>query len=238
MTALAVTASPPVKTYGHLDYGTNQALGIAMYRIHAVPHVAQQMKRVFPRADQGTPGVIWMRDTPAVARDLEWFMTRWPLEADPASYLSAPGRAGRPAGAWESAYGSSRFLAGGAASGRPGRRAGPSCWRDRSKILATIPACAGVISAAAHLSSEISSAATVSCQTPTARAGYLPRPVALPFMCAQPMRLSLASFSEQRICPMRPGGSVRSAISPADKPSGCAASAPSIRSARDTPGSL
>lgn len=84
MTALALAPSPPVKTYGRLDYGTNQALGIAMYRINAVPHVAQQMKRVFPRADQNTPGVIWMRDTPAVARDLEWFMTRWPLEADPA----------------------------------------------------------------------------------------------------------------------------------------------------------
>ena len=106
MTALFVTASAPVKTYGHLDYGTNQMLGAAMYRIRAVPYVAQQMKRVFPRADQGTPGVIWMRDTPGAARDLEWFMTRWPLEADsatlPLAHLTAqadrPGLGSRPMG--------------------------------------------------------------------------------------------------------------------------------------------
>jgi hypothetical protein len=73
-----------VKTYGQLDYAAvGVAAGVRMYRVRAVPHVAQQAKRMFPRCDQSVPGVILMRDTPAVARDLEWFMQRWPLRADP-----------------------------------------------------------------------------------------------------------------------------------------------------------
>lgn len=70
------------KTYGELrhgDVGTGE-----MFGVRAVPHVALKIKRIFPRADSTRPGIIMLRDTPEVARDLEWFMDRWPLTADPA----------------------------------------------------------------------------------------------------------------------------------------------------------
>jgi len=80
-----------IKAYGQLAYGADSDAGLRMYRVTAVPHVAANLKRVFPRADKSQPGVIAMHDTREVARDLEWFMQRWPLEADPATlaYLTA-----------------------------------------------------------------------------------------------------------------------------------------------------
>jgi len=72
------------RTYGRVDYGTGPN-GASMYRVTAVPHVAAQLKRVFPRADKSRPGIIFMNDTREVARDLEWFMQRWPLQAGPAT---------------------------------------------------------------------------------------------------------------------------------------------------------
>ena len=84
-----------VKTYGRLDYGADEDRGIRMYRVRAVPHVALQVKRLFPRADPSVPGVIIMHDTPAVARDLEWFMGRWPLQAGPATLAHLTAEADR-----------------------------------------------------------------------------------------------------------------------------------------------
>ena len=96
MTALALTPAPaPVKTYGRLDWGHDAERGLSMYRVKAVPHVAQQVKRVFPRADQRTPGVILLHDTPGVARDLEWFMLRWQLDITPATLAHVTGEADR-----------------------------------------------------------------------------------------------------------------------------------------------
>lgn len=54
-----------------------------VWGIRAVPHVTVILKRLFIRADQSTPGVLIFRDTPEVARDLEWFLQRWPLKGDP-----------------------------------------------------------------------------------------------------------------------------------------------------------
>lgn len=81
------------KTYGQLAYGATEDASIRLYRVTAVPHVAAHLKRVFPRADKTRPGVILMHDTREVARDLEWFMQRWPMQADPATLAYLAGRA-------------------------------------------------------------------------------------------------------------------------------------------------
>jgi hypothetical protein len=65
-----------VKTYGQLVHKDGT------WGIRAAPHVAMVLKRLFIRADQSTPGVLIFRDTPEVARDLEWFIGRWPLRGD------------------------------------------------------------------------------------------------------------------------------------------------------------
>lgn len=71
---------PATVTYGRVAHGAD-GRGRPAFAVRAVPHVAQRLKRVFARADAGTPGVIFIRDTLEVARDLAWFMERWPLAA-------------------------------------------------------------------------------------------------------------------------------------------------------------
>ncbi len=44
------------------------------------PHLILRMKRVFPKADKGTPGKLQLTNTPENCRDLLWFMDRYPLE--------------------------------------------------------------------------------------------------------------------------------------------------------------
>lgn len=77
------------KTYGKLIRG--DVAGQSRFGVRAVPHVAQKLKRMFPRSDQTRPGIVEFTDTTEVARDLEWFMQRWPLEvdADTLAYLTA-----------------------------------------------------------------------------------------------------------------------------------------------------
>lgn len=65
-----------VKTYGRLAYEDGH-FGIA-----AQPHVMIRLKRIFPRVQASRTGVLTVRDTPEVARDLEWALSRWPLEMD------------------------------------------------------------------------------------------------------------------------------------------------------------
>lgn len=50
------------------------------YEIQTTPYVAMRLKRWFPRISFGAKGVISIKDTPDVARDLEWMMMRFPLE--------------------------------------------------------------------------------------------------------------------------------------------------------------
>jgi len=47
--------------------------------IETEPHVALRIKRIFGRLNK-TASAIKLSDTPEVARDLEWFMERYPLE--------------------------------------------------------------------------------------------------------------------------------------------------------------
>lgn len=65
-----------MKTYGRLVYSDGH-FGIA-----AEPHVMIRLKRIFPRVQASSTGLLQVRDTPEVARDLEWALTRWPLIAD------------------------------------------------------------------------------------------------------------------------------------------------------------
>lgn len=83
------------KTFGMLRYGPTSAGN--RWGIKALPYVASHVKRIFPRADATSPGVVFFTDTPAVARDIEWVMQRYPLEADPATlaYLKQRADEGR-----------------------------------------------------------------------------------------------------------------------------------------------
>jgi SNF2 family DNA or RNA helicase len=51
-----------------------------MWGMKALPHVIMRAKRWFPRADAKTPGVLYLQDTPDVARDIEVFIERYPLK--------------------------------------------------------------------------------------------------------------------------------------------------------------
>lgn len=64
-----------VTTYGTLSWDNNT------WVIDAVPHVTMRVKRIFPRVEQ-RHRVVWIRDTPEVARDLEWLLERHPLVVD------------------------------------------------------------------------------------------------------------------------------------------------------------
>lgn len=70
------------KTFGQLVHGSGQDGN--RWGIRARPFVATTLKRIFIRADATHPGVVLLSDTPSVARDIEWVMQRYPLEADPA----------------------------------------------------------------------------------------------------------------------------------------------------------
>lgn len=50
--------------------------------IQCEPHVALRFKRVFPKIDARQVGWLMLTDTPENARDLEWFLQRYPLECD------------------------------------------------------------------------------------------------------------------------------------------------------------
>lgn len=72
------------KTYGKLSYGTApldwSGKTRSAWGMLVEPHVAIRAKRTFPRAVQSRTAYIVLDDTPDVARDLEWFVSRYPLE--------------------------------------------------------------------------------------------------------------------------------------------------------------
>jgi SNF2 family DNA or RNA helicase len=70
-----------VKTFGTVKHYDSQGLG-AYWTVQCEPHVAIRIKRVFPRANHHRRGQIVLTDTPEVARDLEWFLGRFPMEID------------------------------------------------------------------------------------------------------------------------------------------------------------
>lgn len=70
-----------MKTHGVLKYGTG-AHGDKAWGLEVTPNVAIRAKRVFPKTYQGRTGVIVLTDTPENALELEWFLQRFPLEAE------------------------------------------------------------------------------------------------------------------------------------------------------------
>lgn len=67
-----------MRTYGELTYNGG------FWYLKAEPHVTMMLKRIFPRVPANREGVLTLSDTPSTAVDLDWVMTRWPLD------LSAP----------------------------------------------------------------------------------------------------------------------------------------------------
>ena len=71
------------RTYGQIVRGDG------VWGVRAEPHVLIKLKRLFPRVAQHRSGAVILKDTIEVARDLEWFTTRYPLRMDEvtAAYL-------------------------------------------------------------------------------------------------------------------------------------------------------
>lgn len=63
-----------MKTYGKLWMENGE------WRMRCDPHVAVMAKRIFQRIPTSASGIYSFENTPSVARDLEWFIQRYPLE--------------------------------------------------------------------------------------------------------------------------------------------------------------
>lgn len=57
----------------------------AVWLLTAQPHVMMRLKRIFPRVRQAATGVLEIKATEEVARELEWVLDRFPLEVDTAA---------------------------------------------------------------------------------------------------------------------------------------------------------
>jgi hypothetical protein len=80
-----------VKTHGRLAFLDHEH---PEWVLSATPDVLIRVKRLFPRAATHARLEVAIRDTPEVARDLEWLLQRWPLEI--ARRRAPLDRAGRP----------------------------------------------------------------------------------------------------------------------------------------------
>jgi SNF2 family DNA or RNA helicase len=67
------------RTYGQLGRFNG------VWVVGADPHVMIKLKRLFPRVQQVRGGGVTIKDTPEIARDLEWFTSRYPLAVDDAT---------------------------------------------------------------------------------------------------------------------------------------------------------
>lgn len=63
--------------------------GRGIWEIATEPHVAIRLKRIFPRVLASRTGVISIVDTPEIAYELRWILSRWPHKIDKlsANYL-------------------------------------------------------------------------------------------------------------------------------------------------------
>lgn len=80
-----------MKTHGtiHLE----RARGA--WKIETQPHVILRLKRVFPKIARHNHGAIRISDTDENARELLWFLERYPMEVDPRDHLELRARAHR-----------------------------------------------------------------------------------------------------------------------------------------------
>lgn len=72
-------------TLGSIDYDRKARTWI----VRCEPHVSLRLKRVFGKLSTHSSGKHVISDTPENARDLEWFITRYPLESAHESHLRA-----------------------------------------------------------------------------------------------------------------------------------------------------
>lgn len=80
------------RTFGTITHLPAMGGARDVWAIAADPHVAIKLKRFFPRAAPGDAGALMLTDTPEVSADLEWLLTRWPMEMDPAAAQRLAGR--------------------------------------------------------------------------------------------------------------------------------------------------
>jgi superfamily II DNA or RNA helicase len=126
------------RTYGALKYNEGY------WYMKLAPHVAIRVKRMFPRVQQARTGIISIKDTPEVGRDLEWLLERHPLQVDDVSMTRLTQRAGEHRAterAVESIMigGGPALLGGFQEPGRPGReyqtQAADLVWRTGRLLL-------------------------------------------------------------------------------------------------------
>jgi SNF2 family DNA or RNA helicase len=63
-----------IETYGKVW------LSKGVWCVECEPQVRSRLKRVFAKAPQHASHVVWISDTPENARDLEWFLERYPMD--------------------------------------------------------------------------------------------------------------------------------------------------------------
>jgi hypothetical protein len=93
-------------------FGTLQWHPGGTWFLDAEPNVMMRLKRVFPRMRSWRQGHVTIKDTPEVARDLEWVLSRWPLVMDDRSAERLVARATKQREDEATVY---RILQGGAA---------------------------------------------------------------------------------------------------------------------------
>lgn len=71
------------RTYGKLMLGTDRRTETRVWGITCEPHVMLRLKRWFPKVQTWRSGLVSVADTLDVARDLEAFLARFPLETAP-----------------------------------------------------------------------------------------------------------------------------------------------------------
>lgn len=81
----------PCEFEGRLRYANG------LWCIESTPDVTMRIKRVFPRLEQAKSTRLILKATDEVAADLEWILSRWPLDMDleDASFLAARAQAYR-----------------------------------------------------------------------------------------------------------------------------------------------
>lgn len=72
-----------MQTFGVLKYEEKQ------WVIETEPHIALRLKRVFPKIHSRQIGKLRLADTIENARDLEWFISRYPMQSKDTEFLSA-----------------------------------------------------------------------------------------------------------------------------------------------------
>lgn len=73
-----------MKTFGAIKYSESHKCWVILCE----PHVALRAKRVFGRIHKAKQAALTLSDTPENARDLEWFLERYPMTVQRGRYLA------------------------------------------------------------------------------------------------------------------------------------------------------